>query len=163
MPRQLIVIMGPSGCGKSTVSAALASAIGAPMLEGDDYHSDKNRAKMTSGEPLSDCDRAGWLDAIWHALEAHLAPRVVLACSALTPYVQSRLREASDRNVRFVLLDLPREVLAKRLEARTDHFMPSSLLESQLDALRAPQDAIVVDASQSVDAIVAKILRQLKR
>lgn len=162
MPRELIVIMGPSGCGKSSVSAALAKAIGAPMLEGDDFHSDANRAKMVSGKPLTDSDRAGWLDAIWHALEAHLAPRIVLACSALTPYVQSRLREASNREVRFVLLDVPRAVLAERLKARTNHFMPPALLDSQLEALKAPEDAIVVDANQSVDAIVAEVASRLE-
>ncbi|WP_298468594.1 gluconokinase, GntK/IdnK-type [uncultured Erythrobacter sp.] len=162
MPRQLIVVMGPSGCGKSSVSAALAETIGAPMLEGDDFHSDKNRAKMASGHPLTDSDRAGWLDAIWHALETHLAPRVLLACSALTPYVQSRLREASNRDIRFVLLDVPRDVLAERLERRTDHFMPPTLLDSQIEALKVPQDAIVIDASQSVDAIVAEVVSQLE-
>ena len=161
MPRKLIVIMGPSGCGKSTVSAALAEAIGAPMLEGDEFHSQANRAKMAAGIALTDCDRADWIDRIWKALSDELAPRVVLACSALTPYVQSRLWEACDRDVQFVLLEAPREVLLQRMEQRTDHFMPVSLLDSQLDALTAPEDAIRIDAREPVEAIVSAIRRAL--
>ena len=154
--------MGPSGCGKSRVSAALAQAIGAPMLEGDDFHSEASRAKMAGGIALDDTDRTGWLDAIWQALADELAPRVVLACSALTPYVQSRLRDATERKVHFVLLDAPREVLEDRLVSRPDHFMPASLLDSQLEALDAPADALVVDAREPVETTVAQIVIALE-
>lgn len=160
---KLIVVMGPSGCGKSTVSGALAQAIGAPMLEGDDYHPHANRAKMASGIALNDTDRASWLDRICEALRAEASPCVVLACSALTPYVQSRLRRAEARDVRFVLLDTPRELLAERMKQRRDHFMPAALLDSQLDALETPQDAIVIDASASIEAIVARIRDRLNQ
>ncbi len=162
MRPDLIVIMGPSGCGKSRVSAALSQAIDAPMLEGDDFHSAANRARMASGIALTDTDRAGWLDSIGRALADTPAPRVVLACSALTPYVQSRLREATDRKVRFVLLDAPREVLEDRLRSRPDHFMPASLLDSQLEALDVPADALVVDARDPVGSIVAQIVAALE-
>jgi len=162
MQRQLIVIMGPSGCGKSRVSAALSQAIDAPMLEGDDFHSAANRAKMAAGFALNDTDRAGWLDNVWQELSDALAPRAVLACSALTPYVQSRLREPGEHAVRFVLLDAPREVLEDRLMSRTDHFMPASLLDSQLEALIAPDDALVIDAREPVDAIVGRIVTALE-
>ncbi|MEL6530343.1 MAG: gluconokinase, GntK/IdnK-type [Pseudomonadota bacterium] len=161
MGRELIVIMGPSGCGKSSVSAALSNAIGAPMLEADDFHSQANRTKMTAGKPLTDADRAGWLDRIWQALSDKLAPRVVLACSALTPYVQSRLREATDRSVHFVLLNAPRDVLLERVSSRRDHFMPASLLDSQLEALEAPDGAITIDAREPVGVIVPKIVAAL--
>jgi len=162
MPRQLIVIMGPSGCGKSRVSSALSQTIGAPMLEGDDFHSESNRAKMSAGSPLNDIDRAGWLDSIWQTLSATLAPRVVLACSALTPYVQSRLREASERTIHFVLLDAPREVLEERMSSRAGHFMPTSLLDSQLQTLVTPDDATIVDACKPVEVIVAQIVAALE-
>ncbi|MDJ0643375.1 MAG: gluconokinase [Erythrobacter sp.] len=162
MPPRLIVVMGPSGCGKSSVAKALSKAIGAPMLEGDDCHSESNRAKMASGSALTDLDRADWLDAIWHALDASLAQQIVLACSALTPYVQSRLREASNREVTFILLDAPRETLAERLEGRAGHFMPATLLASQLEALDPPPDAMVVDARQPIGAMTSEIVSRLK-
>ena len=155
--RMLIVVMGPSGAGKSRVGSALAAELSVPMLEGDDFHTDEARKKMASGIALEDADRTVWVDRLVAQIEAETAEQVVLACSALTHYVQRRLRNQVSRHPVFVLLDAPREVLADRMQQRDGHFMPVSLLDSQLEALRAPDDAIVVDACESVETIVDSI------
>ena len=161
MAKRLIVIMGPSGCGKSSTARALADALGIPMLEGDDFHPRCNVAKMAAGQPLSDKDREAWLDRIEAEVTASPRPKVVLACSALTAYVQERLRLIADWVPTFFLLDAPREVLEQRMGSRADHFMPPSLLDSQLAALKAPHDAVLFDADQDVTEIVAQMVAAL--
>lgn len=159
--RDLIVIMGVAGSGKSTVAAGLAEAAGWPFVEADDFHPSENRAKMASGTPLSDGDRADWIDAI----TAHVArmpnDRVVLACSALTAFVQQRLQRDSGRLCCFVWLDVPITDLRARLAARTEHFMPVSLLESQLAALDVPSAAVRMDAGRPVGELVKMLQRDL--
>ncbi len=162
MTARLVIIMGPSGCGKSRIAGALAEAVAAPMLEGDDFHPPENRAKMMAGEALTDGDRATWIDAMLAAIAQHKEPLVVLACSALTRYVQDRLQAVPNRETLFVLLDAPRKTLAARMRNREDHFMPVSLLDSQLDALDAPDSAIRVDAEQPVSAIVQQLSAALE-
>ncbi|MEL7445346.1 MAG: gluconokinase, partial [Pseudomonadota bacterium] len=133
----------------------------APMFEGDDYHPASNREKMAAGEALTDKDRASWLDALLEAIIHEMAPVAVLACSALTPYVQQRLRGCASHCVQFVLLEASREVLAERMQSRADHFMPLSLLDSQIEALSPPSDAIRIDARETVERIVAQITARL--
>ncbi len=162
MTARLVIIMGPSGCGKSRIAGALAEAMAAPMLEGDDFHPPVNRAKMTAGEPLTDGDRAGWIDAMLGAIAEREEALVVLACSALTRYVQDRLKTVPGRETRFVLLDAPRETLIARMTSREGHFMPVSLLDSQLEALDVPTGAIRIDAEQTVSAIVRQIAAALE-
>ena len=152
--RDLIVIMGPSGCGKSTVGKLLASALRIPFVEGDDHHPPANVQRMAAGLPLQDSDRAAWIDGIVAECGSRPEGSLVLSCSALTPYVQSRLRGESGRHVRFVLLELPRAELVLRLARRTRHFMPPELADSQLAALEAPRDAITIDAAQDPQTIV---------
>ncbi|WP_247717962.1 gluconokinase [Qipengyuania proteolytica] len=159
--RELIVLMGPSACGKTTISGMLGEALSAPVIEGDDHHPPANKRKMAAGTPLTDEDRAAWIDSLAADSRARPDERLVLACSALTAYVQDRLRSESGRSVRFVLLDLPRDVLAQRLAARTDHFMPVSLLDSQLAALDPPADVLRVDATMAPSAIVEHIRAEL--
>lgn len=161
MTGSLYVVMGPSGCGKSRTAAALSNALKVPMIEGDDFHSSTNVGKMASGLPLKDADRVAWLDAIATKLESLSADSLVLACSALTPFVQERLRQIPNRHTRFVFLDAPKDVLADRMERRTGHFMPAALLDSQLEALSPPEDALIVDAREPVEEIVRSIRAQL--
>ncbi len=158
--RELIVIMGVAGSGKSSVAAALADAAGWPFMEADEYHSAANKQKMADGIPLTDEDRVGWVQGMAAGAAAMPEPRVVLACSALTPFVQSGLME-SGRACRFVLLDVPKEELAKRIAARADHFMPVSLLESQLAALTMPDGVIRVNGMDAISEIVAAIRAHL--
>ncbi len=143
----MVVLMGPAGAGKSTLGAALARQTGWPFLEGDDYHPFTNKEKQAAGLPLTDMDRVGWIDAIVQGVNANPAAQLLLACSALTPYVQRRLRTEIHRHIRWILLLPSHEELQKRLETRPGHFMPASLLKDQLAALTPPAEAICLDAA----------------
>ena len=132
--------MGVSGSGKSTLGALLASKLNCPFLEGDDFHDARAVAKMTAGLPLDDDDRWPWLDRLGSAIGESLASggRVVAACSALKRCYRERLRGAIAGPTRFVLLDASHDELLRRLTHRSGHYMPASLLESQLATLERP-------------------------
>lgn len=135
----LVVVMGVSGSGKSTVGEWLAGALGVPFADADDFHPAHNIEKMSGGVPLDDADRAPWLDALadWlrrRAAAGSPADGGVLVCSALKRRYRDRLRRASGR-LFFVHLTGPRPLIARRLARRGGHFMPSSLLRSQFEAL----------------------------
>ncbi len=153
--------MGVSGCGKSTIGEKLARAIGAEFLEGDEFHPTENVAKMAGGTPLTDKDRSAWLDVIAAEVNSSDAPVVTLACSALTPYVQSRLSEDIHRQLTWVWLSAPKEVIAMRLKARENHFMPEALLDSQFDALTPPENAIEIDVSDDIKYSLKSILTHI--
>ena len=148
-----VIVMGVSGSGKSTLGAALATAIGCSFLEGDDFHAPESVEKMRAGIPLTDGDRWPWLDRLGRSISAGVAGNaiVVAACSALKRAYRDRLRAAITAPVGFVLMDASREELLRRLTARTHHYMPASLLTSQLDTLERPgpdEPAIAVDATR---------------
>ncbi|HEX7982201.1 MAG TPA: gluconokinase [Duganella sp.] len=157
------VVMGVSGCGKSSVGLQLATALGAPFLEGDSYHSYANVAKMSAGMALTDGDRADWLQAL-HAEIDHARERgsgLVLSCSALKRRYRDQLRGA-DPLLRFAHLDGPRELIASRMAARAGHYMPPSLLASQLaslEPLQADEAGIVLDIVKDPTELVRDILR----
>lgn len=155
------VVMGVSGCGKSTIGTALAQALGVPFLEGDAFHPPGNVAKMSAGNPLDDSDRAGWLQAL--AAEIGSArgrgAGLVLSCSALKRRYRDTLRQA-DPALRFVHLQGPASLIAERMARRTDHYMPPSLLESQLRDLEALQDdeaGITLDITLPPEVLVGRI------
>jgi gluconokinase len=151
----LIVVMGVSGSGKSTVGAALATTLGVSFIDGDDLHPAANVSTMAAGQPLTDGDRWPWLESVGRALAAASTTGLVVACSALRRvYRDAIAREAPD--VRFVLLDGSREVLAARLGARTEHFMPASLLDSQLatlETLESDERGVTLDIELPIDEI----------
>lgn len=159
--RSLIVIMGVSGCGKSTIGRALADKHGWPFLEGDRFHPADNIEKMASGVALTDQDRAGWVNNIGESIDAHAAPILVLACSALTPFVRTRLGHV-DRIIIYAHLKTDNVDMVDRLTAR-DHFMPAQLLPSQYAALSVPDGAYEFDASDPPDMIVAQMTAQFIR
>ncbi len=132
--------MGVSGSGKSTLGALLARKLGCPFLEGDDFHDERAIAKMSAGQPLDDDDRWPWLDRLGLAAGEALAPggQVVVACSALRRSYRDRLRGAIPAPTRFVLLDVSPDELLRRLTHRAGHYMPASLLDSQLATLERP-------------------------
>ena len=134
-----VVVMGVSGCGKTTVGEALAAALGWHCLEGDRLHPRENVARMAAGVPLTDEDRHGWLQAIGAELAQAAAQQqgVIATCSALKRRYRDLLR-AADPGLRIIHLHGPRELLAERLAARKGHYMPASLLQSQLEALEPP-------------------------
>ena len=139
MRSDIFVVMGVSGCGKSTVGAQLAAALGLEFLEGDTLHPPGNVARMAAGVALSDADRAGWLQTLAERIgEARLAGTgLVLSCSALKRAYRDILRQGAP-DLHFVHLQGDYEVLAARMAARTGHYMPMSLLASQLETLEVP-------------------------
>lgn len=165
MSRQQIVVMGVSGSGKSTIAGMLGRALGWSFAEGDDFHPAANVRKMAEGHPLTDEDRRPWLQAIrdWMTAEALAGRDSVISCSALKREYRDVLRQGPGR-LTFVLLAVDRDVLKSRLERRPQHFMPATLLESQLrtlEPLGEDESGVSVDASRSADEIVAEIQRRL--
>ena len=152
-----LVVMGVSGSGKSTVGAALAKALGWPFLDADDFHPPANVAKMAAGTPLTDADRAPWLDRLATEMRGILTRggSGVLACSALKNAYRERLASAGD--VRFVYLEGDAATIAARLAARQHEYMPASLLASQFATLEPPRDALAVDVRLPVNEQIARI------
>jgi gluconokinase len=158
-----IVLMGVAGSGKTTVGARLAARLGLPFRDADEFHPPANVAKMASGTALTDDDRWPWLDAIGAAI-GDAPDGIVVTCSALKRAYRERIRTKAGRPVRFVHLDASRDTLARRLAARTGHFFPASLLDSQLATLERPgadEDAVTVSAEGSADAVVERALAAL--
>ncbi len=164
-----IIVMGVSGSGKSTLGAALARHLHCDFLEGDAFHSADSVAKMRSGQPLDDEDRWPWLDRI--AVGLHDAATrdgtAVAACSALKRVYRDRLARAVGMPLLFVFLETTdsRE-LARRLVHRTDHYMPASLLASQLETLEelGPDErAVTLDAEDAPDRLCADALAWIRR
>lgn len=138
-PITALVIMGVAGCGKTCVSEALCQLSGATAIEGDSFHPAANIEKMSAGIPLTDEDRAGWLDSLCDELRRAVAAgqHPVLTCSALKLRYRDRLRSAVP-GLGFVFLELTPEVAALRVSHRPGHFMPSTLIDSQFATLESP-------------------------
>ncbi len=165
LPRCAIVVMGVSGCGKSTLMHDIANHLACPAFEGDDFHGAANVAKMQAGHPLDDSDRWPWLDRLGAAIGAAVRADVlaVAACSALKRSYRDRLARAADVPLLFVLLEGQREEIAERLAGRTRHYMPASLLDSQLDALEPPtsdENALVLPCSWPVERLRDAVLQR---
>jgi gluconokinase len=161
-----VIVMGVSGSGKSTLGVSLATAIGCPFLEGDDFHAPESVEKMRAGIALTDADRWPWLDRLGHAIGAEVANNAiaVVACSALKRVYRTRLAAAARAPVGFVLMDASPDELLTRLTARAHHYMPASLLSSQLDTLERPQPdepAIAIDATRPVSASCEQVVAWL--
>ncbi|RVU86533.1 gluconokinase [Leucothrix sargassi] len=163
-PPRLIIVMGVSGSGKSTIAKRLADALDATFLDADDYHPQHNVDKMSRGEALNDDDRWPWLKTFGEAMSGQ-NQRCVGACSALKKSYRSCLTESANEPILCVYLDGDRDLLMARMSSRTDHFMPPTLLDSQLETLEIPDDSeytISVDISGTPDEIVSQIQTQLE-
>ncbi|TLM81102.1 gluconokinase [Pseudarthrobacter sp. NamE2] len=160
-----LVVMGVSGCGKSTIGALLGRRLGVPFFDGDDFHPPANKAKMASGTPLDDDDRAPWLAEIGAALAtpANGAGSRIIACSALKRSYRNLLRSFAP-DVVFIHLIGDAETISLRLSGRAHEYMPSSLLGSQLAALEeleADEAHVLVDIRLAPDLLVESVARQL--
>lgn len=161
----VLVVMGVSGSGKTTVATALAELLGWDFQEGDDLHPEANRRKMARGIPLTDDDRWPWLDRIaeWISAKLRAGEPGIVTCSALRQRYRDRL--AAD-GVVFVFLHGSRELIDDRLSRRAGHFMPESLLDSQLRTLEAPSEGkntVVVELGGTAEEETARALKALRQ
>jgi carbohydrate kinase (thermoresistant glucokinase family) len=164
-PPLVIVLMGVSGCGKSTVGAELSRALSWPFRDADSLHPPANIDKMSRGIPLTDADRAPWLDAIAQWIDDRLARRApgIVSCSALKRAYRQRIVGARDR-AGLVYLKGESGLIAARLAGRMGHFMPAGLLASQFAVLEEPQREelpVVVSIEETPARIAAAIIAEL--
>ncbi|MEM9235862.1 MAG: gluconokinase [Verrucomicrobiota bacterium] len=155
-----LVIAGVSGVGKTTVGCEVARQLGVGFLDGDDFHSLESVAKMASGVALGDDDREKWLTALGERL-AGSAESAVLACSALKRAYRDRLRQLCPGIV-FILLKADEDLIRERLDERVDHFMPTSLLESQLAILEEGADVSIVGNLGTIEEVAADCIRRAR-
>lgn len=160
-----LVVMGVAGCGKSTVAQGMRDRLGWSLAEGDDFHPIANIAKMSAGTPLTDEDRWPWLDSIvaWTSREDQAGRNTIVTCSALRRVYRDRLRTAPGRTI-FLHLHGAEAVLAERLTARPGHFMPPSLLPSQLatlEPLESDEAGVVLNIAAPVPELVEQAVSRL--
>ncbi|MEX2346710.1 MAG: gluconokinase [Balneolaceae bacterium] len=158
----ILILMGVSGCGKTVIGNLLSKKLGLPFFDGDEFHPGSNIKKMESGRPLTDNDRLPWLNHIADKME-HLDEQNqggIFACSALKKTYRNILRRKQETDIRFIYLKGERELIARRLSERENHFMPAELLDSQFNTLEEPEQAITVSIDQSPDEIVREIINR---
>lgn len=164
-PALHLVVLGVSGAGKTVVGTALAERLDLPFRDGDDLHTDQARAKMSAGEALDDEDRWPWLEALaaWTRERAERGEDTLLTCSALKRSYRDVLRRGGGGTF-FVHLTGDHDLLAERMGARQRHFMPSSMLRSQLDTLEpldGDERGMVVDVAASPEEIARQVVEEL--
>ena len=165
-PARIIVVMGVSSSGKSTVGKAIGRRLHVPFLDGDGYHPPANKEKMRNGIPLTDEDRWPWLETLALALKdaADQKGSAVGACSALKRAYREFLTEKAGEPILFVFLEGTKDVIRKRIEARSHEYMPASLLDSQFATLEVPapdENVLAVSVLDPVEAIASQVTREL--
>ncbi len=160
----ILILIGVSGSGKTVVGRALSALTGWSFLDADDYHPPANIAKMSRGEPLTDADRAPWLEILRREIAARLTrgEDAVLACSALKKAYRQQL-QVDPAQVRFVYLKVSPELLQERLEQRPGHFMKSSMLRSQLETLEEPDEREALTIEIAGDNDPATLARTIQK
>lgn len=163
LPPVIIVVMGVAGAGKTTVGGAIARALGWTFVDGDDVHPPANLEKMRRGEPLDDDDRTPWLEALGKLMAGmeRKGENAVFACSALREAYRAKLTESSPRML-WVYLRAEPATIRTRLAARRGHFAAASLIDTQFATLEEPHYGLALDAAQPVEAIVARVLTELR-
>ena len=165
MDYKFYVVMGVSGSGKTTVGRLLASHLSCPFYDADDFHPAENVAKMAAGIPLTDADRAPWLDGLHDIISRHLraGETAVLACSALKKSYRDHLRQGYE-DVCFIHLDGRFDLIQQRMQRRQAHYMKPEMLQSQFAALESPDDheALIISIDKPVERIVQEIVTKIK-
>lgn len=162
MKTRFVIVMGVAGCGKTTVGEALAKRLGWSFYDADAFHPAENIAKMATGMPLNDSDRAPWLAALHALISASLRENrpAVLACSALKESYRQQLLEGNE-GVQLVYLRGSYDLIWSRLSLRKGHYMKPEMLQSQFEALEEPANALTLDVSMPVTELVREILKRL--
>jgi gluconokinase len=164
MKTRFFIVMGVSGCGKSSVGKSLAQSLGWDFYDADDFHPPENVAKMASGIPLDDSDRAPWLASLNELISSSLKADHpgVLACSALKERYRQQLMNGNE-GVQIIYLKGSYDLIWSRMEKRTDHYMKPHMLKSQFETLEEPTNALTIDISMSLDDIVQEILKHMEK
>ncbi|MCF2949621.1 gluconokinase [Paraglaciecola aquimarina] len=159
----IYIVMGVSGCGKSTIGDLLSKQLSLPFYDADDFHFPESVKKMASGIPLTDDDRKPWLTLLANKItDWEASGGAVLACSALKQSYRNILQSTTSDTVRFIYLKGEQALLASRLKSRDNHFMPDTLLASQLATLEEPKDAITISLDNTLDVMLSQILEAIK-
>lgn len=150
--------MGVSGCGKTTIGKILSVNTGIPFFDGDDFHQVANIQKMKSGLPLDDNDRSGWLSELNSLLKLQRnSVGAILACSALKQSYRKTLLSGILLPAHLVFLNGSKEIISRRLQNRSNHYMPLSLLDTQFEILEPPEESIVISIEKSPEEICCEI------
>lgn len=163
MKTHFFIVMGVSGSGKTSLGKALADKLGWDFYDADDFHPPANVAKMASGTPLDDSDRAPWLAALHDLISSSLKADHpgVLACSALKERYRQQLTDGNE-GVQIIYLKGSYDLIWSRMEMRKDHYMKPHMLKSQFEALEEPRDAFAIDIAMPPNEIVREIILSLK-
>ena len=165
MGQRLYVVLGVAGSGKTSIGENVAKIIDATYIDGDNYHPQSNIEKMANGEPLNDEDRWPWLEVVANEL-AQTEGIVLAGCSALKKAYRDFITANTGEPVQFLYLDGSKEMIGERMAARTGHFMPTSLLDSQFATLEVPdntENAVAIDISGTQDEVVQLIVEAIQR
>ena len=163
-----VIVMGVTSCGKTSVGEGLAKDLKCLFIEGDKLHPSANIAKMSAGLPLNDDDRWPWLETVGKTMKAELdaGKGAIASCSSLKKIYRQKLAEAAETPITFIFLHGAKEVLAARIASRKGHFMPPSLLESQLNTLEIPgsdETALHLDLALPIAELVSRAKDYLVR
>ena len=162
MSLKVIYIMGVAGSGKTTIGKLLATKTGFLFIDADNFHPRQNIDKMKAGIPLTDKDRWPWLDNIHEFVSKEISSQnIIVACSALKKMYRDCLSDGITDNCRWIFLKGDYGIIWDRMQKRTGHFMPESLLQSQFEILQTPLHCIEVDISKTPDEIVDEIILKL--
>ena len=154
--------MGVSGSGKTTIGQLLGKELKVPFYDADDFHPSENVEKMKAGIPLNDEDRAPWLDRLNDLAQQELSKKgAIITCSALKEKYRIRLEKDLISSPIWIFLKGDFDTILQRMNQRSGHYMPASLLQSQFDALEIPQKALTVDIEKSPEKIVQQIIESL--
>lgn len=163
MKYKVIYIMGVSGSGKTTIGQQLSERTGYPFYDADDFHTKNNKASMKVGKPLTDADRWPWLQNIQQFVIRKIKTgNIIMACSALKEAYRDRLSQSIEENCTWIFLQGDYETILKRVKERTDHYMPSTLLQSQFDTLEVPVKTLMIDIKLAPETILDTILSKIK-